>query len=458
MRKYLTMAGLAIILTMLIMLNCKPKQDISIIIKHNGVEIDNGETFDFGEAEVGQSSDEETFIIQNTGETLIEISEIIVNNGRTHFNFNTDNIPTSLESNEETTFSVVYEPMNSSDKSSSIDIMVKDSTEASYSLTFIGTTPPDIWEELTTNTSPEERCDSAIAFADDYSEVFIFGGRIDISVPINADDTWKYNIDLNQWEQLSPIGNPPARRASSMAYIGNDIILLFGGLGDGDTRLNDIWEYNIVNNEWTELYPSGSIPTARSNSGMTAIGDNKLMIYGGSIDGSTYSDEIWVYDYNTNEWTEQIPSSTTNPPARSGKGLVYTGNDKVMLFGGSGGYPDYYNDLWEYDITTKEWMEITPTGDVPVARTYFGMSMVSEDKFLVFGGFDDQLEYIGDTWEYDITANEWTEFSSIWSPSNRGFPSMTYIGNNKIVMFGGMIPEGAWVNLYKETLEFYTGE
>jgi hypothetical protein len=86
------------------------------------------------------------------------------------------------------------------------------------------------------------------------------------------------------------------------------------------------------------------------------------------------------------------------------------------------------------------------------------MSMVSENKFMVFGGVDDQLEYIGDTWEYDITNNEWTEFSSIWSPTDRGFSSMVYVGKNKLIMFGGMIPEGSWVNLYKETLEFYTGE
>ncbi len=443
---------------MLIVLNCKPVEDISIIIKHNGIEIENGGTFDFGEVEVGQSGDEETFTIQNTGKSPIEISEIIVNDGKIHFNLNTDNIPTELEIEEDVTFSIIFEPMSSSNKSTTIDVMVSGSSESSFSLTLTGTTPPDKWVSLTTNTPPEERCDTAITYADDYGEVFIFGGRVDITTPINEDDTWKYNINKNEWTQLSPIGVPPARRASSMDYIGNDVILLFGGLGDGTVRLNDLWEYNIGNNEWIELTPTGNIPTPRSNSGMTAIEDDKLMIFGGSIDGSTYSNELWIYDYSSNEWTKKTPSSTSNPLSRSGKGLVYAGNNKVILFGGSGGYPTFYNDIWEYDITANEWTEITPTGDIPSARTYFGMSMVSEDKFLVFGGVDDQLDYIGDTWEYDITANEWTEFSSIWSPTNRGFTSMVYVGNDKLVMFGGMIPEGSWVNLYKETLEFYTGE
>jgi N-acetylneuraminic acid mutarotase len=457
MKKYIILLIIILIITILLA-NCKPVEDISIIIKHNEMEIDNGGTFDFGEVEVGQSSDEETFTIQNTGKNPIEISEIIVNNGRTHFNFNTDNIPIELESEEEVTFSITFEPMSSSNKSASIDVMVSNSSESSYSLILTGTTTPDVWSELSTNTPPEERCDTAIAYADDYGEVFIFGGRVDISVPINENDTWKYDINKNEWTQLSPIGVPPARRASSMDYIGNDVVLLFGGLGDGTVRLNDLWEYNISNNEWVELTPTGSIPTARSNSGVTAIEDNKLMIFGGSIDGTTYSNELWIYDYNSNAWTKITPSSASKPLSRSGKGLVYAGNDKVMLFGGSGGYPTFYNDIWEYDINTNEWNEIIPTGNIPSARTYFGMSMVSENKFMVFGGVDDQLEYIGDTWEYDITNNEWTEFSSIWSPTDRGFSSMVYVGKNKLIMFGGMIPEGSWVNLYKETLEFYTGE
>jgi N-acetylneuraminic acid mutarotase len=59
--------------------------------------------------------------------------------------------------------------------------------------------------------------------------------------------------------------------------------MVFGGrtceeMGEGN--LNDLWSYNPLNNDWTQVEGGGPVPEPRSFHCMTAIGD-KLFVFGG---------------------------------------------------------------------------------------------------------------------------------------------------------------------------------
>jgi len=80
----------------------------------------------------------------------------------------------------------------------------------------------------------------------------------------------------------------------------------------------------------------------------------------------------------------------------------------------------------------------------PTARAYTPMAYDSEsDRFIIFGGQTDTRywlpsSYDGETWAYDLAANEWTNMKPMKAPARMGASELAY--NSKydmIIMYGG---------------------
>ena len=74
-------------------------------------------------------------------------------------------------------------------------------------------------------------------------------------------------------------------------------IILFGGKSKATSaHVNDTWAYDPVANTWTDLKPTGTVPTTRGGHAMAYDQvESKVMLFGGT-DSSTYFDETWLYD------------------------------------------------------------------------------------------------------------------------------------------------------------------
>ena len=61
---------------------------------------------------------------------------------------------------------------------------------------------------------------------------------------------------------------------------------------------------------------------------------DRVIFFGGAIETLQADyDDTWCYDFNTNEWTNMLP--TTHPPASDWHQMTYhSGEDRVVLFGG----------------------------------------------------------------------------------------------------------------------------
>jgi N-acetylneuraminic acid mutarotase len=81
----------------------------------------------------------------------------------------------------------------------------------------------------------------------------------------DLNDIWAYDSALNTWTNLKPSGTvPPARQNAAMVYDpSTHKIIMFGGVSQGE-YLDDLWAYNPLTNLWTQLYPSGALPSARA--------------------------------------------------------------------------------------------------------------------------------------------------------------------------------------------------
>lgn len=289
------------------------------------------------------------------------------------------------------------------------------------------------------------RDSSGAAYDSSDDLVLVFGGRNSAGFLYN--ETWSYDPAASSWTELDPSGTIPSPRTCAVAYDPvTQRLILFGG-HDGNIFLDDTWSYDPAVNTWTELKPLGTVPPARGAHAMAYDPvTRRIIMFGGAYAPPTDSDELclddtWAYDPTGNTWTQLHPSGP-GPPARAAHAMAYDSSRGLMLvFGGMASGPYDYNDTWAYDPAASTWTELKPSGTLPAAR--YGPSMAydsSADHVIMFGGFAGaSSDWFGDTWEYDHVKNTWTELRPTGeSPAARQYPSLVYVPfAGQVVMFGG---------------------
>ena len=264
-----------------------------------------------------------------------------------------------------------------------------------------------------------------------------------------------------RWTRLDPSGTaPPARICATMVRdpVGERLIL-FGG-NTGDAFLGDTWAYDPAANSWTELKPTGTLPSPRH---AYAIGydpaGERLIMFGGvdrdaTVEGEDWVEygtaDTWAYDPVNNVWTDLKPAGPV-PSPRLGQAMAYDGiSGRLIMFGGQtvttdpvSGIPrrTWVNDTWAYDPATNTWADLQPTGSLPPGRFLMGMAQdPSSERVIMFGGAGGQGGF-NDTWAYHARENTWVDLhptvhASIL-PMRMGC-AMTYDpSSQRMIMFGG---------------------
>jgi hypothetical protein len=146
------------------------------------------------------------------------------------------------------------------------------------------------------------------------------------------------------------------------------------------------------------------------------------------------------------EWSRIGPST---PLSRIEDTVVYDSvASREIMFGGYDLDWNRLNDLWYYDGASKTWTDVTPpTGALPTRRSGQAMAFDPVRKVVVlFGGLDDTLNYLGDTWEWDTIQRKWTTFSPVTSPTPRQGSRLVYDAANSRTLLVGGVDAGHFYN------------
>ncbi len=307
------------------------------------------------------------------------------------------------------------------------------------------------WTEIDVQDGPtNERYYHSTAVTDS-GKLIIFGGFDLVGFGEKYNDIWEYDPATDEWTDRTPSGTKPEPiNRQGMVYIGNDKIIMYGGIADiglASEYKDDTWEFDLSTNTWTQI-------TTTNNAGakigfvMCYVGDDKIILYGGEYldTQSEVSDETWEYDVSTQTWTQLNP--TTSPPARTSAAYYYDGDDEIWIFGGQEKFlaPDYLNDTWVYSLSNNEWTEVV-TNNTPTNRRMAKLTYLTEDSLLLFGGeerIDGTLDHIGleETWVFTISSSTWRELDPSSSPSGRGTHSLEYINGSIYLYAGGVDLDG----------------
>ncbi len=289
-------------------------------------------------------------------------------------------------------------------------------------------------------------------------DLFAFGGGADYlefpSSTAHFGDSW--HRDAAGWSVL-PVAPalPPAHTEGSCAYdVDRGTVVAFGGTPSNGTAIPNS-TYLHRNDLWTTLSPVGS-PPPRRDSVMAYDEARKQTVMFGGIDGGliNYNNETWLFDAALGSWAQRTPSPAPLP--RRYAMMAYDSKRKrVVLFGGADGVgpSSYFGDTWEWDGTN--WLDKAPSVH-PGARAEGTMAFDPvRGAIVLYGGYSFTAGGYVDTWQWNGLA--WTQLTTPVHPRGSYDMSTAYdAARQRIVLYGGRDPMGDYDDTWELTGSTWT--
>src|SRR5690606_20507674 len=122
------------------------------------------------------------------------------------------------------------------------------------------------WERIKTKgISPCKRSyHSAVIVGD---SMYVFGGeRVVRKIPFYMDDTWELNLKEHKWYNVGKgsLEKPPKRCLHGACTVGH-YMYIFGGFTTNSVCLNDMYRFDFIQKQWTQVIQGGEIPDPRSS-------------------------------------------------------------------------------------------------------------------------------------------------------------------------------------------------
>lgn len=240
-----------------------------------------------------------------------------------------------------------------------------------------------------------------------YSQIFVWGGGSDIIE--------KYDLISNAWEDVLPVGGdePPVGRFGAASVSAYTDIFIFGGVqanGIAPTTLNI---YDVATNQWRSHEPEIT-PQARYGASLNFV-EGFLILFGGSdVETSTPLNDLWVFDLSSKEWTRANGTEEFDE-ARSFHGAVLH-NEKLVIFLGES---ESYRDIIEFDFITGNWSTIHRNRNaavpaIPTGFSYTSLQIVGDNSVLVFAGVRDTKSPVdmyslqSEIWVLNLDTYKWS--------------------------------------------------
>lgn len=281
-------------------------------------------------------------------------------------------------------------------------------------------------------------------------QMIIFGG-VDV-IPENCgfptasadtylDETWSFKPRCGTWNRIGGLDAPPARSRHMMTYDpAGHRVLVFGGrfraASSGNYSLfNDLWELDLDENAWSQVQDTNP-PSARVSGGFVVNGDGtKAYVVMGneSASGLAYIPlgDVWELDLGTMVWTDITPAGGDAPADRLFPGAIYDpGRDWIVVYSGANEEAfieaNNYRDMWAFDVNAGTWTMLHDgAGLAPQSRFWTRMSYDPEgDQYFLFGGHDDtNLGNANDLWTFDPITSSWNlkRVGDTWANDALGF-------------------------------------
>lgn len=125
-----------------------------------------------------------------------------------------------------------------------------------------------------------------------------------------------------------------------------------------------VWLLDVEKQEFIRQPTTGSCPSPRGLHAACRIKNHHIVMFGGAAQDQTMSNQVFVLDTQTWEWTERIAANPAGPEPRASPCLCAVDDEHVIVFGGAqatGGGLKPHGDLWLFHLETSTWTLLQPT-------------------------------------------------------------------------------------------------
>jgi gliding motility-associated-like protein len=211
------------------------------------------------------------------------------------------------------------------------------------------------------------------------------------------------------WIDKPNLGNGQAglKRTGAVSFSIDGIVYVALGK-DGSTYHDDLWAYDTNSETWEQKadYASGGRTGAfafmMNNKGVVGTGENS---------SGNLTQSVFIYNPASNTWQAVANFSGGNRVYASS----FSTGTRGFVVGGSDG--SFQNDLWEYDINADSWISkgVFP-GTARIKAVAFALGNTA-----YFGTGDIGVgTYTNDFFEYDIPTNTWTQIADFPGSARAG--------------------------------------
>lgn len=208
---------------------------------------------------------------------------------------------------------------------------------------------------------PPTRCNYATYWPENH-KMIMFGGRYDEQ---RYNTTWILDLDNYTWESLNYQNAPPSPREGSPILIlqGTSTMFVFGGWIQNQGYCNELWTLELNSGLWTQHFPDPPHPIARGYCPLIydKQNDRALFFSGYLTYGGQGLNDLWQIDLDSLQYSQLYPSGTI--PSPRGRFTTVIGGfagHKATIFGGANNYLDFFNDVYFLDWDTIVKVEDDP--------------------------------------------------------------------------------------------------
>jgi F-box protein 42 len=213
-------------------------------------------------------------------------------------------------------------------------------------------------------------------------------------------------------------------------------------LNRGLTEFKLCWKYQKINPDSLKFRsPAGRF------SHCSIVVDSEMFVFGGASSTVTTFNDLWKFDLSSREWTRPIAIGTYPSPKAYATMAAY--KDSLILLGGwrsSANTPyqtcSLFEELHVYNITENRWTAYNSLNNSPPA--FAGHSAtVQRDEMIVFGGYEKNIHgahgISNEVWALDLVTMSWRKptIANHPKPKARYGQFQVAIDDSHILMLGG---------------------
>ncbi|HZK95181.1 MAG TPA: kelch repeat-containing protein [Prolixibacteraceae bacterium] len=258
---------------------------------------------------------------------------------------------------------------------------------------------------------------------------FVLGDKVYFGTGYNSSeddeylkDFWMYDTTRDFWTKLTEF--PGEARIGGVAFTINGKGYM--GLGyNGKVKLKDFWEFDPATNLWTRKADFGG--SARYGAVGFSLANKGYL-------GTGYDDndnrDFWEYDPTTNQWV-QIASMGGS---KRQDAVAFTINEKAYVCTGINNGSNL-TDLWQFDPATGAWIQkadIDYDDSWTITRSN-GTAFTLGSKSYVGLGYSSGVR--NDFWEYDPTADTWTNKTAFEGSARQD--AVSFVVNSRAYVASG---------------------